>query len=952
MKRFLIFSALLGALILGSCAGQFKAKQPAVTTRTPEPTLNLNTTLPVDSQIIRGKLDNGITYYIRKNKKPEDRLELRLVVNAGSILEDDDQQGLAHLCEHMAFNGSKHFHKQALVSFLESIGMRFGADLNAYTGFDETVYMLQVPTDSAAIIDKAFTVLEDWAHYVSYDDTEIDKEKGVVIEEWRLGRGARQRMMDKQLPILLKGSRYALRLPIGQKAVLDTFKHQTLKKFYHTWYRPDLMAVVAVGDLDPQIIKQEIIKHFAYMKNNPNEKKRTLYPVPSHKQTLFAIASDPEATQSSVSMYYLLPVEHEKYVKDYRQSIVESLFNMMLNQRFSELLHQKNPPFLYAYSSKGNLVRTKDFYILGAASRDNGIPRAFKTLLTEAKRVQQFGFTKTELERVKKSSLRRMEKYYLERNKTESRSLASEYIRNFLQQEPIPGIKFEYELYKKYIPTIRLEEVDALISQWMNDQNRVILVNAPQKEGVAIPTKEELQQIIESIKNTSVSAYKDKTSNEPLLAKVPSPGKIISEKTIADLGLTEWTLNNGIKVILKPTTFKNDQIIFTAFSPGGYSLVDNEHLIAAKTAGSIISGCGLGNFNQIQLQKMLAGKMVQVVPSINELTETVSGQASPKDLETLFQLIYLTFTAPRTDSSAFESYKSRMIAYYQNKGQDPSAVYQDSLTAIITQHNPRFAPFTTKTIKHVDLMESYKIYRERFGDAGDFTFIFVGNFNKEQLKPLVETYLCSLPALNRKEHWADNTYSYPKGVIDRAIKKGLEPKSYTTIIFTGKQKWNEHNRSVLDALADALQIKLRERLREDKSGTYSIGVYARLRHYPRERYSFGISFGSAPERVEELTKEVFIQIDSLKKFGFAPSYLEKVKEMGLREYETNLKQNNYWVNKLRYEFFNQQNPEDILQVDDRYRELTLDELQQAAKFYLKDNNYVRIVLLPEKTTGK
>jgi len=946
MKYFVLLITVLIISLSTSCSS---VKEQLTSQKAPSGNeLSLNQKLPQDTSVIKGKLANGMTYYIRHNVKPENRVELRLVINAGSILEDDDQQGLAHFCEHMAFNGSKHFHKQELVNFLESIGMRFGADLNAYTSFDETVYMLQVPTDSLQILDKAFTVLEDWAHYVSYEDEEIDKERGVVIEEWRLGRGARQRMMDKQLPILLKGSRYAERLPIGKKAVLDTFKHEAPRRFYHEWYRPSLAAVVVVGDMDPKLAKQMIEKHFAPIPKKDNARPRKLYPVPDHKKTLFAIASDPEASRTTLDIYYLLPHEKETTVADYRKNILARLYNSMLNRRLQELTQQKDPPFIYAYSGKGGFMRTKDIYYLGSMVKDNGVPRALETLLTEAKRVAQYGFTPTELERVKTSVLRGMEKAYAERNKTESRQIASEYIRNFLQEEPIPGIAYEYKLYKELLPGIKVDEVNALAGQWMKDNNRVILVSSPQKKGVVIPTEEELQSIIDRVGQETVTAYKDEVLQQPLLAKKPAAGSVQKEKQFKDIGVTEWTLSNGARVILKPTQFKNDEIRFTAFSPGGYSLVDNEDLIPAKTAASVVSACGVGSFNVIQLQKLLTGKMVRVNPYIAELREGMGGSSSPKDIETMFQLIYLYFTSPRKDSTAFLSYQARMKGFYANRLADPYNVYQDSVTAIYTQHNPRYQPMNLESIEKMDLDKSFNIYKDRFADASDFTFIFVGNFQPEKIKPLIETYLGSLPALNRKEAGVDRLWEYPDGIVKRTIVKGNEPKSFTTIIFNGPIEWNPENRSLLNTLVGVMRIKLRERLREDLSGVYYVRLQQRARHYPRERYSLFISYGNSPDRIDELSKEVFAQIDTLQKLGTKQEYLDKVKKMALRSFETGLKENNFWLNQLQFRYYNHLDPETIMQIDDLAQERTLEDVKKAANMFLNPKKYIEVVLVPEK----
>ena len=911
--------------------------------------LSLDAKLPIDPEIIHGKLDNGVRYYIRVNKKPENRAELRLVLNAGSVLEDDDQQGLAHFTEHMCFNGTRHFKKHELVNFLESVGMRFGPDLNAYTSFDETVYMLQIPTDSAEVVKKAFQVLEDWAHWVSFEDEEIEKERGVVIEEWRLGRGADARMRDKQFPILFKNSRYAERLPIGKKAVLDTFHHATLRRYYGDWYRPNLMGVVAVGDFDPAEIKGLIEEHFASLKNPTNPRPRIIFPVPDHDETLFAIATDPEASRSSVSLYYKMDVEEQETVQDYRRMIVERLYNSMLNQRLSELTKTADPPFLYAFSAKGRFVRSKDIYFLAAGVKDNGIERGLEALLTEAERVRQFGFTASEMERMKSEVIRDIERAYKERDKTESRLYASEYIRNYLSHEPIPGIEYEFELYKKYLPGIEVEEINQLANQWLSNKSRVVMVNAPEKPGVKVPDESELLAVFEAVKTKKIEAYVDAVSGKPLVESAPAAADIIGQSQLDEIGTVEWKLANGVRVVLKPTDFKNDEIRFTAYSPGGNSLVPDEDYIPAVTAASVIEESGVGEFNQIELEKKLAGKVVSVSPYIGEITEGISGSASPQDLETMFQLIYLYFTQPRKDETAFRSYKARMKGFIENRSARPEVAFQDTIQVTMAQHHFRARPWSLALLEEMDLEKSYRIYRDRFADASDFTFFFVGNFTYDQIKPFVQTYLGGLPSANRAESWRDVGIEPPKGVIDKVVRKGIEPKSLVRIIFSGPYQWSRENNYVLRSMVSAMRIRMREVLREDLGGTYGVGIWSSTTHFPKEEYRVNISFGCAPERVEELTGTVFQLIDSLQQYGIDESYVSKVKEMQIRKYETDLKKNRYWLNALNSYYLNQLDPVKIIRYKELVETLDREKIQKAAQHYFNINNYVRVVLYPEKT---
>ena len=636
----------------------------------------------------------------------------------------------------------------------------------------------------------AFQILQEWAHNVSYDSEEIDKERGVIIEEWRQGRGANARMRDKQLPIVFSGSKYAERLPIGKKDILENFQHETLVKFYKDWYRPDLMAVVAVGDFDKSTIEKLIKKNFSSIPSVPQARQRKVFPVSDHKETLFAIASDPEATGSSVSIYYKNDLTPEKSVSDYRHSIVERLYNSMFNQRLDELLQQSEPPFLYGVSAKGRFVRSKGVYYLAAAVKDNGLEKGLDALMTEAERVKKFGFTQSELDRTKTEMLRRMERLFAERDKTESSPFAEELIRNFLHEEPIPGIEYEYEIYKKYIPGISLTEVNDLASQWIRDENRVILVDSPEKQNVKIPTEQDLLAVFDTVKAKQIEAYVDNVSDEPLLARIPEPGQILEEKKMEKLDITEWILGNGVRVVLKPTDFKNDEIRFNSFSPGGNSLVEDADYIAALTASSVIREGGLGEFNQIELDKKLSGKVVRVSPFITTLTEGVAGAASPQDMETMFQLIYMTFTAPRRDDTAFQSYQARMKGFIENRSARPETAFQDTIQVTMAQNHFRARPWSMDILNEMDLEKSLNIYKDRFADASDFTFFFVGNFDLETIKPFVQRYLGSLPDINRKETWRDVGINSPEGRLEKKVEKGIEPKSQVKLFFTGPYEWS------------------------------------------------------------------------------------------------------------------------------------------------------------------
>ncbi len=907
----------------------------------------LSQPMPVDTNITIGTLPNGLRYYIRKNGKPEKRAELRLVVNAGSILEDDDQQGLAHFTEHMAFNGTKNFEKQAIVNYLESVGMRFGADLNAYTSFDETVYMLQIPTDTLSIMNKGFDILEDWAHLVTFDPEELDKERGVVIEEWRYRRGANARLLDKQLPTILKDSRYAVRLPIGKVDILEHFTRDTILRFYNTWYRPDLMAVVAVGDFDKALVESLIKKHFSNVPNPPHEQVRRYFPVPDNTEPLFTIATDPEATLNLIEVYYKRDVERDSTIGDYRHVLVQRLYSGILNERLDELTRKPSPPFVFAGSQVGSFVRTKDVFTLYAGVKDNGIEDGLRSVLTEAARVRQHGFTPTELEREKASFLRGMESAYAERQKTESGRYAAEYIRNFLTGESLPGIAYEYELYKRFLPTITLEEVNNVGKELLTTENRVVAVSAPEKPGVSVPTRDQLAEIFDDVEQTRVAAYVDSVSNEPLVSTLPHPGTIVSTTHIDSLDVTEWVLSNGVRVILKPTTFKNDEIVMTAFSPGGSSLVPDAQYIPAITATSIIDESGAGTFDETTLEKKLAGKIVRVSPYINELEEGFTGSASPADLETLFQLIYLYVVHPRIDSSAFAAYTSRMETYIRNRSARPESIFEDSVQVIMSQHSVRRRPWSEQLLRELNLQKSYAIYKDRFADAGDFTFIFTGNFTPDSIAGYVKTYLGGLPSTGRKEQWKDLNIEPPTGIVKRSIYKGIEPKSQVRIMFTGPFSYDFQHRYDFQSMISVLRILLRESLREEKGGTYGVGVYGSTTHYPDESYRVTISFVCSPERVDELTATAMSVIDSLKTFGTTQENLTKVREIQRRERETQLQQNGFWLSSLDAYYTDHENPLQIVRYPALVDRLSLEAIQAAAKKYFSTGNVATIVLYPE-----
>jgi zinc protease len=904
--------------------------------------------LPVDPQVTMGTLPNGLRYYIRENRRPEQRAELRLVVNAGSILEDEDQLGLAHFVEHMAFNGTRNFEKQELVSWLESIGMRFGADVNAYTSFDETVYMLQVPTDSLQPIEKALQILEDWAHGVSFDPEEVEKERGVVIEEWRLGQGAGERLRQQYFPTLFRGSRYAERLPIGTPDVLRTFTREQLVRFYRDWYRPDLMAVVAVGDFEAAVVEQLVIERFGRIEPVASPRARETFSVPDHAETLVVVATDEEATGTVVEASWKLPPHGQETEDDYRRSLLQQLYGRMLNARLGELAQKPEPPFIAGGSTYGSMIRSRASFSLGAMVQDGGVEPGLEAVLAEAERVARHGFTATELERQKTNLLRGMERAWAERSRTESSRYAAEYVRAYLEGEPIPGIEYEYELVQRLLPGITLDEVNALSAELMPDGNRVVIVTAPKRDDAALPTRQSILAVFDRVAANAVAAYEDAVPDEALMPTEPAAGRIVSTTAVPGIDAMLLQLSNGARVYLKPTDFKHDQVLLGSYSPGGLSLVPDSLYPSATFAAQLVAISGLGAFDAVQLQKALTGKAASVRAVPGEYSESVSGTASPQDIETMFQLVHLHFTAPRNDSSAYESFMTRYRAALANRNADPGAAFQDTLQLTLWQRHPRAQPVSAERLDQVDRATAFRIYQDRFADAGDFTFVLVGAFDPEQVGPLIERYIASLPADGRVDTPRDNGMRPVRGVIDKVVRRGLEDRAETRITFTGDFEYSREHRLDMALLADVLEMRLRDVLREDLGGTYGAGVSQSTHRFPEGLYTFSIGFGSAPDRVEELVQVVFAELERLKTEGPDPDALGRAREQQRRSFETNVKRNEYWLSVLLREAETGEPARDVLDFPQRLQAVTPERVRDAARRWLDTDNYLRVTLLPER----
>jgi zinc protease len=911
-------------------------------------TAPLASQVPVDPRITIGTLPNGLRYYIRANQAPRNRAELRLVVAAGSVLEDDDQRGLAHMVEHMAFNGSKNFPNQRIVAFMQAIGMRFGAHVNAHTSFDETVFQLQIPTEDPAVIDRSLLVLEDWAQNVTFDPAEIDKERGVVLEEWRLGLGAEARMRDSQLPVLLKGSRYADRMPIGTPEILRTFRPDALRRFYTDWYRPDLMAVIAVGDFDPAAIEKMIRSRFGPIPARLDPRPKGTFDVPAHPGTLYTIATDPEATNTIVSVTRTMPERDQTTIGAYRQSLVERLFAGMLTDRFEELSQSPNPPFLAAQTDRSLFIGPTESTSLAALVPDDGVEKALTALFAETERVKRFGFTASELDRQKANMRLFLERASIEEATWQSGRLADEYARNFLKKEPIPGIGYEYALHQRFVPDITLGEVNALAKDWMPDGDRVVSVNAPRKPGVTMPSDARLAAAIEAGSKVSLEAYVDTVSDRPLLSPLPAPGSVVKTTARAELGITEWELSNGARVVLRPTTYKQDEILFRAVSPGGTSLAGDAEFIAAETAAAIIGRSGLGELSETALERMLAGKNAFVEPQITDTGEGLRGGATRRDLETMFQLIHLTFTQPRGDADTFKTLTSQLATTLANRQALPDTVFGDAVEEAVTQGHPRARPLTLALLPQMRLDSSLAFYKSRFADASDFTFLFVGNIDLDAIKPLVERYLGSLPSLRKPEAVRDVGIRPPNGVVDRQVRKGVDPRSAVTVVFTGPFQNTQANRIILRAMTETLEGNLQRTLREDLGGTYGVSVNEDSQQRPNGMYRVTISFACDPARLNGLVTALFDTIEQFKRNGPGMGQVAEQRLALVRDLETNSQSNSYLLNQLTYKYEYGEDPGEVFRLPQFYEQITPGAIRTAAQQYLDLSRYVKVTLLPER----
>jgi zinc protease len=943
LKRTLTAAAVVclaaGVLI----HGQTPAPAPAGATFAPQDVI------PFDAAVRTGTLPNGLTYFIRHNSRPEQRVALRLAVKAGSLYEADDQQGLAHLIEHMAFNGTEHFKAGELVSYFESAGARLGPHVNAATGFDETTYMLDLPTSNADVVQHGLTALADFAGGLSLIPAEVDKERGVVIEEWRGGLGAGTRIRDKQFPVLFYRSRYADRLPIGKPDIIRNAPVERLRAFYDTWYRPERMALVVVGDVDAQQMEASIRTTFAGVKDRAPAAPLPDNTVPLPQQLLVNVTTDPELTSSSVELIHKRAKEGERLVGDYRRDLVERLFEEMFNERFSEIERKPDAAFLNAGAGGGSLSKTTNLFELQARVKDGGLVDGLKALAIEARRVREFGFDAAELDRAKRSMLSFYEHAYSDRDKTESAQYAQEYIRYFLDDEPSPGIAYEYALVQNVMPRITLDDVNAMAKARLAEGSDVVLATAPQKEGLTPPAEGDLRGAISTAQTTEVTPWTDSAPTRPLVENVPAPAAVISRREIPNVGVTVVKFANGVEAWLKPTDFKNDQILFTMYAKGGTSLASEANYFNASLATRYVSLAGWGGLKPLDLDKLLAGKIASARPSIRESTQSIDGSAAPADLETALQLLYQEFRAPNDDPDAFALMKRQLDAALANRGQSPGQVFGETLEKVNTSNHYTSQPLTTEIVATLDRAKMLAFYKERFSNAADFTMFMVGAFDIDKTLPLLARYVGTLPSAGEPHStYEDLGIHFPTAIQKVEVKKGREPRGQTVISFFADPPGDPVEAERISAATTILDTVLRDELREDLGQTYNVSIGLDQRLPQRGFGHVEVVFAAAPENLPTMTDRVLAAVRKLQQDGPSDDLTSRAKESARRGYEESLRQNSYWMGRLQTIHMLGRDPGEVLTRPARIDAVTPAVLQETFRKYFPLDRYTVVTLLPDQ----
>lgn len=909
---------------------------------------------PMDPAVRYGKLENGLTYYIRHNEEPKDRASFYIAQKVGAVQEDDNQRGLAHFLEHMCFNGTQNFPGNKVVEYCESIGVKFGQNLNAYTAADETVYNINdVPTTSKGNIDSCLLILHDWADGLLLETAEIDKERGVIHEEWRMRSSATQRILERNLPKLYPGSKYGHRMPIGLMEVVDNFKPEVLRAYYEKWYRPDLQGIVVVGDLDVDYVEGKIKEMFGSIKMPENPAPYEMYPVPGNKEPIYVIDKDKEQQSNIVELTFKqesMPAEMRGTMALMLQNYMTTVAASCLNARLSEMAQKADCPFLQAGAQYGTYImsRTCDAFMVYIIPKPGQDAAAVQAVMQEVERANRFGFNATEVLRARDEQISLFEKIYENRNKRKNGTFVNEYVRHFLDGDYFTDIETEFQTYKAYAQQLPAEAMSAIFKEMTasTDSNFVCLALYADKEGVVIPTADEFKNAISAAKAAQLEAYVDNVKDEPLVPQLPKPVKIKKEAAAAH-GYTCWTLGNGARVFFKKTDFNESQVNVAARSFGGTNKVKEDELTNAELLSAVMSSTGIGNFTSVELEKKLAGKQVSLTPNLTETADRLDGNSTPKDLRTLFELIHLRFQKPGVDNDGYNNLVQTLRTQLQNITKNPDVAFSDSIQQTLYGHNKRVG----SVIPDLDKMNYEtvrRIYSERFASAGDFDFFFTGAFDTDSLRAFTEQYIATLPGVKKREKLTDCGIRPVKGDVENRFVRQMEsPKASIRVIWTGEVKYDLKTAAVVNALGEILSQRYLKSIREEGSMAYSVGARASIDCVLYDSYTMQVYCPVKPEKMDSALYLMQVGIDDIAAKGVTEEELNKVKEFEIKDYNDNQRENSYWQNQIVMTTLWGKNDHDGAL--DAIKSVTSKDIQDFVNNYLmKQHNRVTVTMLPDK----
>lgn len=911
---------------------------------------NLEQTVPIEESVKTGVLENGLTYYIKHNQEPKKRASFYIIQNVGALLEKDNQNGLAHFLEHMAFNGTKNFEGKGILNTLERHGVAFGRNINAYTSYNQTVYnMSNVPTDPEGLVDTCLLILHDWSDGLLLTDEEIDLERGVITEEWRTRRNSGFRLQQQWFPVVFKGSMWAERDIIGDTTVIKTHDPETLRDFYHDWYRTDLQAIAIVGDIDVNEVEKNIKELFSPIKAVKNPNERPVFTIPDHDETRFVVATDEEATRSNINIY----IRHknndgkEKTYKGQREGIIRSLYNSMTSQRISELLEKGEPPFINGFTGIDGFVRGYDGYAIGATANDGEEEKALEAILIETERIKRHGFSPGELERAKKDFLSRIETQYKQRDKISNDNYCNKFADHYLTGSPINGIEDYFHFVQETLPAITLDEISERAEKWITDKNRSIVITGPADSEHL--TEQEALAILTTVENMEIPPYEDMAIGTSLIDDNLKGSKVINTKRLEEFDAVEWTLENNAKVIFRHANYQKDQVLFNAFSKGGSSLWDDEYIPSLTLATNFVSAYGLGDFDATTLKKMLSGINARVNPNLSTISEGISGSSTPKDFETLMQMVYLAFEKPRFDEDAHNALMARYMAVVKNLQNEPKKIMEDSLRQIWNNYHPRLRVLDTEFMENISFDEIRDIYNDRFQDAEDFTFLIVGNIDEETAKSMSEKYIGSLTSTNRDETWINRNMEAPEGRTEKIIPiKLTTPKAHVNIRYEKDSEYNQKNKLMLNVLRGILNLRYTETVREEEGGSYGVSVNSSLSQYPLAKATLLMSFDCEPRRADELKAIIYREIDNIAKNGPTADDFQKTIKNILKDREQHREHNPFWMEALYDYYFRGINTVDKANYEEILENMTQKEIREFTSTLVSNADVMDVVFVPEE----